>query len=487
MSAAYLSQKMARIAVVGGGIGGITAALYLKRQGHDVTLYERSHKLGGRLTYEKNERFIIDQGPTIVLLPELLKSILNDVGFTEDRYELLPIDPVYDIHFKDGTTFRKYRDKEATKNEIKKKFPFDVKGFERYLAEMENVYHFGVGAFLSRDFQSKRDFLSLTNLKFVLKSKSYRTVTDYLSRFFDDQRLRDAYSLQTLYIGGAPHQVPALYGLISYSEHAFGVWYVKGGYYSLIPKLEGYLNEIGVVVKKEVPVSKLIVENNQIKGLVASGDQVFYDKVVYNGDYPTIEGLIDQHKVLERPLKPSSGCVMIYLGLSKQYPDQLTHQFFMSRDFNHYMEDVMHADALPEDPSLYVFNPAPIEQTTADLSTLYVLIPVPTVINPTKEALDAFVNKQLAWLEEVAYEGLTQHIEWIKVRTPRDAEADGLYLGGSFGVSPLLSQSGAFRPQVVHPTIKGLYAVGASVHPGGGVPIVMQGAKLLADAIDRGE
>lgn len=478
---------MKKIAIVGGGIGGITASLYLRRLGYEVTLYEKSDRLGGRLTYELSGDFEIDQGPTIVLLPELLKDIFNDVGFEEDQYELISIDPVYDIHFKDGTTFRKYRDQEKTKAEIEAKFPGDGDGFERYLKEMEDVYYFGVDAFLSRDFQSKRDFLSLTNLKFVLKSKSYRTVTDYLSRYFKDQRLRDAYSLQTLYIGGAPHQVPALYGLISYSEHAFGVWYVKGGYYSLIPKLEAYLHELGVTIKKQTPVEKIIVENNQIKGLISSDGPEFYDKVVYNGDYPTIEGLIDGHKVLDRPLKPSSGCVMVYLGLSKQYTSQLTHQFFMSHDFSRYMESVTSKQTLPTDPSLYVFNPTAVEDTNSKGSTLYILIPVPIAINPTEEELHAFVDDQLRWLEETAYEDLTKYIEWKKIRTPRDAERDGLYLGGSFGVSPLLSQSGAFRPQIVYPTIKGLYAVGASVHPGGGVPIVMQGAKLLKEAIERGE
>lgn len=478
---------MTKTAVVGGGIGGIITSLYLRRLGHEVTLYEQSDRLGGRLTYERHGHYEIDQGPTIVLLPELLKEIFREVGFTDDQYELIPVDPVYDIHFKDGTTFRKHRDPAKTKAEIDQTFPGDGDGFERYLREMKDVYNFGVEAFLSRDFQAKRDFLSLTNLKFVLKSKSYRTVTDYLSRFFNDPRLRAAYSLQTLYIGGAPHQVPALYGLISYSEHAFGVWYIKGGYYSLIPKLEAYLHDQGITVKKETKVDKIIVENNQIKGLISSGKSELYDKVVYNGDYPTIEGLIDNHKVLERPLKPSSGCILVYLGLSKQYSDQLPHQFFMSGDFNHYMKSVMEKETLPTDPSLYVFNPSPIDQQTQASSTLYILIPVPAAIDPTEEELLAFVDQQLSWLEAVSYKDLTKHIKWKKIRTPRDAERDGLYLGGSFGVSPLLSQSGAFRPQVVHPTIKGLYAVGASVHPGGGVPIVMQGARLLKQAIERGE
>jgi phytoene desaturase len=114
---------------------------------------------------------------------------------------------------------------------------------------------------------------------------------------------------------------------------------------------------------------------------------------VYNGDYPTIEGLIDDRKVLDRPLKPSSGCVLVYLGLSKQDSDQLTHQFFILRDFRHYMERVLSKQMLPTDPSLYVFKPTAVEDTSSQESTLYMLIPVPTAIDPMGEELRTFVDE----------------------------------------------------------------------------------------------
>lgn len=477
------------IAIVGGGIGGITAALLLSKKGHAVTIYEKENKLGGRLTYQTDGTHKIDQGPTIVLLPEMLKGILSEAGVDTRLFELVSIDPLYDLHYPDGTTFRKHRDIKKQSEEISRVFPGNEQGFFQYINEMEKIFNFGTGAFLSRSFMNKRDFLSLNNLHFVLKSKSYRTVDDYLQRYFKEQRLRDAYSLQTLYIGGAPHQVPALYGLISYSEHAHGVWYLKGGYHSLIPKLEQVLNAYGVSVKKNTAVDEIVVKDNRVKGVLTGSDMIEYDKVIYNGDYPTIEGLVKGKKVLEKTYNPSSGCIMVYLGLDKRYENKLVHQFFMSNDFNHYMETVIHHHDLPEDPSIYLFDPSQIdpEAQPEGKSTLYLLIPVPTDLEVTDEEIEAFVKKQINRVEEQAYSQLSQHIEWVSIRTPRDAEKDGLYLGGSFGVAPLLGQSGAFRPQIMHPSIKGLYAVGASVHPGGGVPIVMQGARLLASAIEKGE
>ncbi|SDC20111.1 phytoene desaturase [Pelagirhabdus alkalitolerans] len=478
------------IAIVGGGIGGLTSAILLRKKGYDVTIYEKEDRLGGRMTYETDGEHVIDQGPTIVLLPNLLREILAECGLNQDDVELIRCDPLYDIHYADGTTYRKHQDPKKQAEEIKRLFPEDEEGFNRYLSEMERIYNFGTKAFLSQSFSLKREFLSFENLKFVISSRSYQTVTRYLSRHFHHLKLRQAYALQTLYIGGAPHQVPALYGLISYSEHAFGIWYVKGGYYQLIPKLEALAEDLGVTIYKNTPISEIKVEDKQVKSLITSGQkEVLYDRIVFNGDYPLIENLIKTEKVVKKKLKPSSGCVMVYLGLNKRYLNTLTHQFFLSRDFEQYMKQVTSSNTLPKDPSCYVFNPVTIDPESAksNKSTLYLLIPVSSQLDCDQNTLEQFVDQQIKWIEKEAFPGLTEHIEWKSIRTPRDAESEGLFGGGSFGAAPHLNQLGAFRPQLTHPSIKGLYAVGASVHPGGGIPIVMQGARLLVNEIVKGE
>ncbi|SEN87212.1 phytoene desaturase [Amphibacillus marinus] len=478
------------IAIVGGGIGGLVSAILLADNGYQVTLFEKEAKLGGRLTFETNGDYTIDQGPTIVLLPQLLIELLKACGLKETDIELVRCDPLYDIHYSDGSTYRKWQQEDQQVNELKHLFPDQVQGFRRYLADMGNIYQFGTEAFLSRTFALKRDFLSFKNIKFVLASKSYRTVSNYLAEYFDSLKLQHAYALQTLYIGGAPHTVPALYGLISYSEHAFGIWYVKGGYYSLIPKLEELALEKGVNFFKKTAVTEIIVEEKRVEGVRTSKGDFQFGKVIFNGDYPLINRLLKKEKNRGKAkYVPSSGCVLVYIGVKHRYLNTLTHQYFLSRDFDFYMKHVSESTDLPADPSCYVFNPITIdpESAPAGKSTLYLLIPVPARLRCSEQELDHFVDEQVNRIEQAQFPNLKQQIEWQTIRTPRDAEKEGLYGGGSFGVAPLLNQSGAFRPQFKHPIVKGLYAVGASVHPGGGVPIVMQGARLLVNEIIKGE
>ncbi|GGM40732.1 dehydrosqualene desaturase [Paraliobacillus quinghaiensis] len=475
------------IGIVGAGIGGLTAALLLEKQGHNVTIYEKEEQLGGRVVFQSNGEFKIDQGPTIVLLPEMLLEILEEAGISREAVDLIPCDPLYDIHYPDGTIYRKWRDTEKQKQEIKKVFPNEVKGFTQYMEEMKKIYQFGTEAFLSRTFGRKRDFLSYQNIKFILQSQSYQSVTNYLSKFFSDIRLRHAYALQTLYIGGAPHRVPALYGLISYSEHEFGIWYVKGGYASLIPLLEQACIARGVTIQKQTTVDEIVIENDRATGIKVAGDTHLHDTIVFNGDYPTIQSLIPEKHVQKKKTNPSSGCLLVYLGVKKRWEQAIPHQFFLSEDFDGYMKQVTEGSNVPHDASCYVFNPVALDDEAApeDKSVLYLLIPVPANMKEDAKAIERLIETQIDRVEQTCFPELRNSIEWKDVRTPRDAEAEGLFQGGSFGIAPDIKQSGGFRPQIIHPTIKGLYAVGASVHPGGGIPIVMQGARLLSQHIKK--
>ncbi|WP_058305861.1 phytoene desaturase family protein [Gracilibacillus massiliensis] len=478
------------ISVIGAGVGGLTSALLLAEKGYHVTIFEKDQRLGGRLTYETNGEFTIDQGPTIVLLPELLLEILEEAGISRDKLNLIPCDPLYDLFFAGGTKLTKWQDPDKQQKAIEQLFPEEVPRFKRYMEDMNEIYHFGYHAFLSKSFDRMRDFLTFQNMKFVMKSQSYRSLSSFLSRYFTNDYLKQAYMLQSLYIGGSPYRVPALYGLISYSEHAFGIWYLKGGYHSLIPLLEEACIRKGITIYKSTEVTEIMVQQNRVVGLKAAGKQHRFDQVIFNGEYPFLERLLKDERVKSKKqdYQPSSGCLLAYLGVNKRFSKREAHQFFLPEQFEQHMNEVFEQKTLSAHPSSYLFNPVALdhEAAPAGKSVFYVLIPVPA--NPSidwQKEKDRIVDNVLETIEETAFPGLRQHVEWLKIRTPDEASEAGLFLGGSFGIAPHLNQSGGFRPQIVHPTIKGLYTVGASVHPGGGIPIVMQGARLLVQHIEK--
>ncbi len=487
--------------IIGGGIGGLTTALYLTRLGAKVTIYERAVTLGGRLCFvRKPGGWRIDQGPTIVLLPDMIRSFLTEAGMPEEGLDFIPCDPLYELRYPDGTSLRKHRNAAAMAEEIERIFPGERAGFERYYKEMKVRFDEGRPAFLERNFLRLAEFATPANLGTLWKLRALSSARDDVKRFFIDSRLQDAFSLQTLYVGGNPFATPAIYSLIAYSEHEHGIWYLRGGYARLVELVERELKRRGVEIRLQAEVEEVLVgSNGRCRGLKLAGSEEpgIHDFVVYNGDFPGLNSLLRQPAVRkphsrslrERRFQPSSGCFLLYVGVNRRYDDQPIHQFLMSPDFDRHMKDVFIRRDVPDNPSVYVFHPSKTDPSLAPegKSVLYALVPVPSGAHIDwdrhRDTLKAHILRRM---EEGGWEGLRESLEWTEIRTPADGLREGLYEGGSFGIAPTLGQSAIFRPQVKpFRGIEGLYAVGASVHPGGGVPIVMQGARNLAVHLQR--
>ncbi|MEA3322222.1 MAG: phytoene desaturase family protein [Bacillota bacterium] len=470
------------IAIAGAGIGGMITALLLKKQGFHVSIFEKEKQAGGRLAFVEREGYRIDQGPTIVLLPDMLKEILAEAGVPKDAWELMSLDTLYTIHFKDGKKYTKFKDIKTQLSELSKQFPGEEIGFKQYMTDMKKSFEMGKTSFLEKSFTRKRDFWTGKNIKTLLRLKAYQSTKKFTGSYFNDERLREAYSLQTLYIGGNPQTAPAMYSLIPFSEHEHGIHYVKGGYASLVDVLVETLKASGIPLHLSSKVENIQKEQGRVTAIKVNGESITVDGLVWNGDFPSSAELFNNQKNYE----PSSGCVLFYFGVDGIYQDSNVHQFFMGGDFEQHMREVFKEKKVPTDPSFYTFNPSVIDSTLAPVgkSVLYVLIPVPSGSHIDWSNEKAFKDKMLMNIENRAFPDLIKRMEWMEVRTPNDAELDGLFQGGSFGIAPNLFQSGVFRPQAKpNSDLENVYATGASIHPGGGIPIVMQSAKLAANQI----
>ncbi len=472
-----------KIAVIGSGVGGLISALLLAKEGHQVTVYEKDKIPGGRLAFIYERGYKIDKGPTIVLLPDMLKAILLEAGVNTEEIQFVKCDPMYHVHFSDGQVYKKFADIDKQYKEIKKEFPGDEEGFNQFMKDMDTRFEIGKPQFLESSFVKARDLLNKKTLGSLYKLKAYRNVMANLKHYFNHEKLRMSYGLQTLYIGGDPYTTPAIYSLVSFSEHKHGIYSIKGGYASLVDHIKQACWKKGIQIKTSSQVSEIISNNKQATHIVVNDKKENIDAVVVNGDFPSAMKLLK--KKPPKPYKPSSGCVLLYMGVNGEYKNKEIHQFYLNENFKQTMEDIFKRKRIPIDPSFYVFNPSIMDDSLAPKgkSVLYVLIPVPVAKEiEWKQASESLSNNVLSLMEEKGFDDLRNKIEWLKIRTPEEAYQEGLYAGGSFGIAPSLLQSGPFRPQVQPFTEKNIFAVGASVHPGGGVPIVMQGAKLVAEA-----
>jgi len=481
---------MKRAAIVGAGIGGLTSALLLNRQGWDVTVYERGSRVGGRIGYEQEGGYRIDQGPTIVLLPEMLLGILEEAGVDRSKIELLRCDPLYRVHYSSGRVMNKMTAREQQAEEIERLFPGESQGFSKFMKDMDTLFPAGRAAFLERAFPRKRDFFTPSLMSLMGRLRAHKSVRKAVGDYFQHEELLDAYSLQSLYIGGSPFGTPGIYSLLPYAEHEYGIWMVKGGYAALPVILEQELMSRGGRIVLNTEVTGLSIKNGVCQGIETAAGAENVDAVIYNGDFPHLSGLLGQTTEFPRkrkPYRPSSGCVLIYAGVDKTWDDSTTHQFFLPPSLDGSLREVFNQRRIPAKSSFYVFNPAALDETAAPpgQSVLYFLIPVPDAhgVDWSQES-EALAERVLEEAEQRGFPGLREAIKWQKIRTPVDAERDGLYGGGSFGIAPVLFQSGVYRPQPKpFPAIRGLYAAGASVHPGGGVPIVMQSARMAVNLL----
>ncbi|TCI43255.1 MULTISPECIES: NAD(P)/FAD-dependent oxidoreductase [unclassified Exiguobacterium] len=474
------------ISFVGAGIGSLYAALLWthKHPSTQVTIYEKEDRVGGRLNYVEFENGArIDEGPTIVLLPSKLKSQLQEAGFPEQELELLEVDPLYRLRYEDGTTFHKYHDIDRQAEEIERFFG-EGDSFRRYMGQKREEYKIGFDTFLNRGYKGKTDLFEPRLLMLLMRLKAYESAHENMKRFFKDERLRVAYSLQTLYIGGNPYETPSLYGLIPYREQEEGIWYVRGGYFSLATKLEQELKKRGVTFKLNSPVDRVRVQDGRANAVVVDGVPHPYDAVIVNGDFPLMERLIDGIK--PKAYEPSSGTLLLYFTVDGEI-ELPVHQFDLPNDFAGSMRTIFEDGKLSKYPAMYTFNPSLIDSTLAPVGTsvLYVLVPVPRKLERQDFEQSGAIEHLVSRIEGMVPKFRDRVIE-MKVRTPMDAERFGLFEGGSFGIAPKLSQSAAFKPQArPYAQIERLYAVGASVHPCGGVPIVMIGSQLLVKRMEE--
>lgn len=478
-----------KAAVIGGGVGGIISALLLRKQGFEVELFEQAEQLGGRLAYQEGGGYRIDRGPTIVLLPDMLLETLALCGIDRAKIELHKCDPMYRIHYSDGTHIDKWSDIERQAEEIEQRFPGESSGFRQFMKVMGSQFEEARAAFLEESFVDRKRFFAPTRLRLLASMKAYLTARRAASRYFRDSRLIDAFSLQTLYIGGLPDHTPALYSLITYSEHAHGVWYLKGGYAKLVKLLEDELERQEIKVVLGARVDRLQVVDRVCRGLCVGGETKSFDIVVYNGDLPHLRELLPSayHGPLRRNFAPSTGCLLLYAGVRRRWETHPAHQFFLPNSFQDGLRDISQG-RLARSSSYYVFSPVQLEEEVApDGSTnLYVLIPVPAGEDIRWDIEGPRLARHiLKDMDRRGFPGLLGAMDWLHVRTPEDARNEGMFQGGSFGLAPTLGQSGPFRPQLSPVPVKQLYAVGASVHPGGGIPIVMQSARLMAQQVSK--
>ncbi|NWF68115.1 MAG: phytoene desaturase [Chloroflexi bacterium] len=485
-----------KMVVIGGGFGGLAAAIRLRQQGHDVMLLEKRDQLGGRGYQYHLNGFKFDGGPTVITAPYMFDELFAGSGRKrEDYFQLVPVDPFYRIFDEHGRHFDYGGSPQAMLDEVRRWSPGDVTGYQRLMQRVEKIF--------DRFYQyTDKPFLHLPDMLKIMPAMigmgTMLSMYPLTALHIKDPFLRKIFSFHPLLIGGSPFSTPSIFALIMHVEKKWGVHYGMGGTGAIVEGLGRLYSEIGGHLCLNTEVQEIMIRGGRAVGVrLANGDEIPADAVICNGDVTHAY----QHLIPAAAQKPltrwrlqklthSFSLFVIYFGTQRRYLDsQLAHHnVILTRRYSGLLRDIHHGKHLPDDFALYLHMPTRTDSSIAPegCESFYVLSVVPNLGAPIpwQEVGQRYRDRIMQFLEDNYLPDLQANIIAEHRIDPLHFQKTlNSYQGAAFGVQPSLLQSAWMRPHNRSDEFPNLYFVGAATHPGAGVPSVLSSGKIAAELI----
>jgi diapolycopene oxygenase len=493
---------MSRVAVVGGGLGGLAAACTLAARGHSVTLFEKNEWLGGKAAVLEQDGFRFDMGPTILTLPSVLRRIFGEAGYPLDDFlDLVRLDPQWRSFFDDGTTLDLVADTQQMHETLQSySGARAADGYARFMELSQRLHRISDQWFFYRPVGGMRDMFNARNtmragtLGDLFAMRMGRSVAGTVRSFIPDARVAQMVDHFTQYVGSAPDQSPAVLCGIAHMQTQEGVWYPRGGTRAIPEALQKLSALLGVELRTGTDVRRITTRNGAVTGVeLIDGERQQFDAVVSNCDsVRTIRELLSGTDArVPRLRNPEAACsgVVLYLGLKQRLPQLLHHNFVFSRDPHEEFEFIYRKGEPAPDPTCYVCAPAASEPEVAPPGgeALYVLVHAPYLRphHDWNKLLPQYRRTILEKLKRTAGLHLEPEIVTESALTPADIHERYRVLNGAiYGLASHGRWTGAFKPSNRSREVPGLYLCGGAAHPGPGMPMVLMSGWIAADALD---
>ena len=490
--------KAKKIVIIGAGPGGLTAGMILANRGFEVEIFEREAVVGGRNGRIEKDGYIHDIGPTFLMMKFILDEMFTEAG--EQAYRQLAfskLEPMYRLWFSDRSVDMS-SDPAAMRAIIAKNYPGDERGFDRFLAveqhRMQKIF-----ACLQKDYCSPLDYLNPVFLQALPSIPLGESLYQYLGRYFKHHQLKLAFTFQAKYLGMSPWQCPAFFIILSYIEHAFGIYHVQGGLSQISQAMARVFEAKGGKLHLSTPVKRIMFKDRKAAGVIlADGQKIEGDEVVINADFSYAaanlfpEGLLKKYSPDKlRTKKHSCSTLMYYWGVDQQFAEtQLEHHnIFFADNYHRNVKHIIKGRSLGRDFSFYVRNASLNDPTLAPAgkSELYILVPAPNnksgqdwkhQVNPIREKiLEQLSNK--AGLSDLA-----MNIRSEVVITPRDwQDKMNIGFGATFNLAHTMDQMLYLRPHNRFEEVDNTWLVGGGTHPGSGLPTIYESGRITANLL----
>ncbi len=469
-----------KIAIIGSGFAGLSAATFAASEGHEVHLYEKNSTIGGRARQFEAEGFVFDMGPSWYWMPDVFERYFSKFGHNvSDLYQLIKLDPSFRIYYgKD-----EFINVPNNSVDLKKLFEsIEIGAGEKltaFLKEAEYKYNVGIKDLVHKPGLSIFEFANSAMIKGVIKLQVFTSFSKHVRKFFKHPKLIALMEFPVLFLGAMPKDTPALYSLMNYAGLELGTWYPQGGFASVIKAMNKVATENGVHIHTEATVEKLITDNGKITHLKTLEKSIEVDAVIASADYHHIEQEVLEEKDRtytedywnSRTLAPSS--LIFYLGVNKKLPSLEHHNLFFHSDFNKHAEEIYKSPSWPNDPLFYVCCPSKTDPSVAPEGheNVFILIPIAPELDDTQNIRDEFFDKTIKRLESLTGETIREHIIYKKDYCVKDFKKDyNSYKGNAYGLANTLRQTAILKPKLKSNKVKNLYYAGHLTVPGPGVP-----------------
>jgi len=489
-----------RVAIVGGGLGGLAAGVRLRLAGFRVTLFEANALVGGRANLIEREGFRFDTGPSLLNYPWVFEELFAAAGRDlRDYVRLLPVDPSITFRWEDGTRFTLSSDARRFLAECERLEPGSSPEALAFLRDAEEKFRVSFDKLVGRNEDSPLRWLGALKAGELKRTAVWRSFDGELRRFFRSRRLREALGSYAMYLGGSPYELPGVFTILPYGEMAHGLWLPEGGVYALAEGIERLARELGVEIRTGRAVSRIRTEGGRVVGVELAGGEFFAAPlVVSNVDVPTTDtelveaegDFAERARRSARRTKMTPGVVTFYWGVRGRIEGLGHHTIFLPDDYRAAFDDLLKRGRVPRELPFYVSVPSATDPRLAPEgdTTVFVLAPTPTLSRMAgadwRAEADGIRAKVFATLARHGVGLDASRLCFEEVYTPEDwRRRFGLYDGSAFGAAHTLRQVGPFRRRNYSTEIEGLYYVGASTTPGTGMPMVVLSGRLVAERI----